>query len=143
MAEEPESRAVEPLIDQAWADHGEGRYQASAAAAARAAEAARLLDDPVLLVRALQVESSALKMMGDHPAALAGFTRILGLAEDPASRGRLDDPRAVEAVATAHWNWTECARYVPGIPARELFGVLDAAERWLVATGHRDWRAAI
>jgi tetratricopeptide (TPR) repeat protein len=26
---------------------------------------------------------------------------------------------------------------------RELFGVLEAAERWLAATGHPDWRAAI
>jgi hypothetical protein len=32
---------------------------------------------------------------------------------------------------------------VTGIPVRELFGVLEAAERWLAATGHPDWRAAI
>ena len=81
--------------------------------------------------------------MGDHPAALARYTQILGLAEDPATGGRLDDPQAAQAVAAAHWSWVESARFVTGIPVRELFGVLEAADRWLAATGHPDWRAAI
>lgn len=143
MAEDLGARAAGLLIGQAWADHAAGRYQAAVAAASRAVEAARLLDDPALLVRALRVEASALMMLGDYQAALTGFTQILGLAEDPASRSRLDDLLAAETVAAAHWGWTECARNVPGIPVRELFRVLDAAERWLAATGHRDWRAAI
>jgi tetratricopeptide (TPR) repeat protein len=143
MAEDASARAAELLIDEAWRNHEEDRYQAAVAAASRAVEAARLLDDPVLLVRALWVEASALQMTGDYQAALAGFTRILGLAEDPATSGRLDDPQAARAVASAHWNWVESARFVTGIPVRELFRVLDAAERWLAAAGHRDWRAAV
>ena len=143
MAEEAEARAAELLIVQAWADHRADRFQAAVAAAARAAEVARLLDDLVLLVRALHVEADSLILLGDSAAALARFTQILGLAEDPATRGRLEDPQAVRAVAAAHWGWTESARYVPGIPVRELFRVLDAAERWLAFTGHRDWRAAV
>ena len=48
--------------------------------------------------------------MGDYPAALARYTRILGLAQDPATSGRLDDPQAARAVAVAHWSWVESAR---------------------------------
>jgi tetratricopeptide (TPR) repeat protein len=143
MAEEREAWAAELLIDEAWAAYREGRYQAAVAAAGRAAEAAERLDDPVLLVRALWAEGSALELMGNHPAALARYTRILGLAEDRATSGRLDDPLAAEAVAAAHWNWVACARFVTGIPVRELFKVLEAAERWLAATGHLDWRASV
>jgi tetratricopeptide (TPR) repeat protein len=143
MTESAGVRAAGLLVDQAWAAYAAGRYREAVAAASRAAAAAGQLDDPVLLVRALDVEASALMLMGDDQAALARYTRILGLAEDPASRGRLDDPQAARAVASAHWNWVGCARFVTGIPVRELFGVLDAAERWLAATGHLDWRASI
>jgi tetratricopeptide (TPR) repeat protein len=143
MADEQAGRAAGLLVDEAWSAHRQGRYQAAVAAADRAMEAAERLDDPVLLVRALWVEADSMKLMGNHPAALAQYTRILGLAEDPATRGRLDEPRAAEAVAVAHWNWVECARFVTGIPVRELFGVLEAAERWLAATGHLHWRASV
>jgi tetratricopeptide (TPR) repeat protein len=143
MAEERETWAAGLLVDEAWDAYDDGRYQAAVAAAGRAVEAAERLDDPVLLVRALWVEADATKLMGDYPAALARFTRILGLAEDPSTRGRLDHPQAAKAVAAAHWNWVQCARFATGIPVRDLFGVLDAAERWLAATGHREWRASV
>jgi tetratricopeptide (TPR) repeat protein len=143
MAEERETRAAGVLVNEAWAAYREGRWQAAVAAAARAVEAAERLDDPVLLVRGLWVEADATKLMGDHPAALALCTRILGLAEDPSTRGRLDHLQAAKAVAAAHWNWVECARFMTGIPVRELFGVLDAAERWLAATGHWEWRDSV
>jgi len=143
MAEELGSQAAGLLIDEAWNAHRAGRYEQAVAAASRAAQAAGPLDDPVLLVRALRVEGEALRQMGDPAAALARYTRILGLAEDRGTSGRLDDGRAAEAVAVAHWNWVACARFLTGIPVRELFAVLDAGERWLAATGHRDWRAAL
>ena len=101
------------------------------------------MDDPVLLVRALNVEASSLQLMGDTTAALARYTRILGLAEDSSTRGRLDEPMAAWTVASAYSNWVDAAQYVPGIGVRDLFGVLDAAERWLAVTGHRDWRAGV
>jgi tetratricopeptide (TPR) repeat protein len=143
MAEDGSVQAAGLLIDQAWAEVQVGRHQASVAAASRAVEAARQLDDPVLLVRALSAEVAGLRWMGDYQAALASATQILGLAGDPATRGRLDNPRAAEAVAAAHCDWVECARFVTGIQVRELFGVLDAAERWLAAAGHWDWRCAV
>jgi len=143
MAEELGAWAAGLLVDQAWDAHVECRYEEAVAAATRAVEAAEQLDDPVLLVRALSVEAVSLSARGNYPAALTRETRILGLSRDPATRGRLDDPRVTEAVARAHWEWVEYARFTGGIPVRELFEVLDAAERWLVATGHRDWRAAI
>ena len=131
------------LVDQAWAAYQDDRYQQALAAAGRAIEAAGQLDDTVLLVRALRIEASTLQLMGDHPAALARYTRIMGLAEDPATSGRLDDPAAAQAVADTYWSWVNSARRVTGIPVRELFRVLDAGDWWLTATGHRDWRASI
>jgi tetratricopeptide (TPR) repeat protein len=109
----------------------------------RAVQAARQLDDPVLLVRALAVEASALDILGEGAAALARYTQILGLAEDPATRGRLDDPRVVRAVAQAHMSWVEDARFAGGVPVRALFGVLDAGENYLQAIGRPQWRAGL
>jgi tetratricopeptide (TPR) repeat protein len=143
IAGERESQAAGLLVKQAWTDYVAGRYRAAVAAATRAAEAARQLDDVALLARALNAEAGALTQLGDSPAALARYTQILGLAEDPATRGHLDDDAIAEVIAAAHWNWVHCARFVPGIPVRELFTVLDAAQRWLAATGHSDWRAAV
>ncbi|MEP7024325.1 MAG: hypothetical protein ABJB47_11100 [Actinomycetota bacterium] len=137
------ARAAELLIDQAWAAYAENRYQDAALAASGAVEVAGQLDDPVLLVRALRVEASALRLMGDQAMALARYTRILGMANDPACRDRLDDPSAAEAIGVAYWTWVRCARSLTGIPVRELYQVLDAAERWLAATGHAGWRANV
>jgi len=53
------------LVDEAWAAYGEDRYREAVAAASRTVQAARELDDPVLLVRALWIEASALRLMGD------------------------------------------------------------------------------
>jgi tetratricopeptide (TPR) repeat protein len=143
MAEDLGAAAAKLLVDQADAAYGQGRYREAVAAAGRAVQAARHLDNPVLLVHALRTEASALAMLGDDAAALARCTEILGLAQDPATSRRLDDPAAAEAVARAHWNWVNSARYLTSIPMRELFSVLDAADRWLAAAGHRDWRAAV
>jgi tetratricopeptide (TPR) repeat protein len=136
-------RAVELLIGQAREATGEDRYSAALAAADAAVQAAEQLDDPALLVRGLVEEADALHMSGDRLGALARYTRVLGLAEDPATRDRLDHPAATRALARAHMDRVECARFVTGIGARELFGVLDAAESWLSAIGHSDWRAGI
>jgi len=141
--EELGGRVAGMLVDQAYAANWEGRYQEALAAAARAVEAAEQLDDPVLLVRALNVEATSLRLLGDLTGALARYTRVLGVSQDPGTSGRLDDLRAASAVAEAHWAWVECARHMAGIPVRELFGVLDAAQRWMAATGHRDWRAGV
>jgi tetratricopeptide (TPR) repeat protein len=143
MAAEVSAEAAERLVGQAWAAYEDDRYQDAAAAAAQAAEAAGQLGDPVLLVRALRAEASAQRLLGDHAAALARYTRILGLAGDPVNRDRLVGASAAEAIAVAHWSWVRCARSLPGIEVPELHQVLDAAERWLTATGHRDWRASV
>jgi tetratricopeptide (TPR) repeat protein len=143
MAEDLGSRAAGLLVDQAWAALDGGRYPEAVSAAGRAVQVARHLDDLVLLVRALAAGGSALRMSGDHAGALGRFTEILGLAHDPATSGRLEGSTAGEAVARAHWEWVDCARYVTGISVRDLLGALDAADRWLIATGHPHWRAAV
>jgi len=143
MTEQAGAGAAGLLISQAWEAHDQGRYGTARAAAARAVQAARQLDDPVLLVRALSVEGGALDMLGDKAAALARYTQILGLAEDPATRGRLEHPDAAWAVANAHMHWVESARLAGGVPVRALFGVLDAGEDYLQAIGRPQWRAGL
>jgi tetratricopeptide (TPR) repeat protein len=134
------ARVVGLLIDQARDAYRESRYPAAAAAATRAVQAAEQLTDPNLLIRALLEEADALRMAGDNTAALARYTRLLGLAQDPHST--LDDP-ASRAVAQAYTDWADTARFAGGIPIRDLFQVLDAAEHWLIRTGHPHWRAGI
>jgi tetratricopeptide (TPR) repeat protein len=135
--------AVSLLVDEAWDAYRQDRYGTARAAAVRAVQAAEQLDDPVLLVRALSAEAVALDMLGDKAAALARYTRILGLAEDPATRGRLEDPAVAWQVAQAHMNWVEAARFAGGVPVRALFGVLDAGENYLQAIGQPRWRAGL
>ena len=143
MTEDLGSEAARLLVDRAWEAYAEGRWQEALSAAGRAAEAATRLDDLVLLVRALSVEGEILNMTGDFAGGLARYTRILALAEDPATSHCLNDDDAARTVASARWNWVACARYITSIPVRDLFGVLDAADRWLDVTGHRDWRASV
>lgn len=143
MAEDPSIAAIELLIDQALAAYAADRYTVAQAAARRAVQAARPLGDPALLVRALRAEADALWILGDDGAAMARYTEILGLANDPANSARLDDPLAADSIARAHWSWVACARFITSIPVRELFGALDAADQWLAATGRRHWRAAV
>jgi tetratricopeptide (TPR) repeat protein len=143
MTAEVRAQAADRLVSQAWAAYADDRYRDAAAAAAQAADVAGQLSDPVLLVRALRIEATARSLLGDGAAALARYTQILGLADDLANRGHLDSPSATEAVAVAYWSWVRCARSLPGISVPELHQVLDAAERWLTAAGHRDWRASV
>jgi hypothetical protein len=136
-------RAVELLIDEAWEAIEDSRYLQALAAAQRAVHGAEELDDPELLVRGLVAEAAPLRMLGDAKAALARYTRVLSMAEDRSTSSRLGSSDATWAVGRAYVDWVECALDVPGIATRDLFGVLDAAERWLATTGHQDWRAGI
>jgi tetratricopeptide (TPR) repeat protein len=133
--------AVELFLDEAWAAWAEYRYRAAVVAAQRAVRVAQELDTPALLARALVAEADALRMLGADAAALARYTRVLALADDPATGAALGTPSAAWAVARAYTYWVSCARFLTGIGMRELVRVLDAAERWLAATGHRNWRA--
>ncbi|GAA4440489.1 hypothetical protein [Phytohabitans houttuyneae] len=136
------ARAVALFIDEAWDAIVQGRYPQVVAAGERAVRAAEQLDDPALLVRALEVTEVGLLALGDSTGALARCTRILTLAEDAAIAPRLTG-RAAQSVGQAYVDWVDAALNLTGIPWRDLFGVLDAADRWLVATGHTDWRAAV
>jgi tetratricopeptide (TPR) repeat protein len=141
MSGDPASRATALLVDEAWDAYREGRYPRALDAAQRAVEAAELTGDLVALVRALRAEGSVLQIQGDHAAALVRFTRILALAQDRSTAGKLDDTRAAWAIADAYASWVDSARVLTTIGVRDLFGVLDAGEQFLTATGHRDWRS--
>src|SRR4029453_3545724 len=66
-----------------------------------------------------------------------------GLVEDPATSHRLDQPKTAEAIFRAYKDWVGSALFLSGIPRRQLFEVLDAADRWLTATGHHPWGSSI
>jgi tetratricopeptide (TPR) repeat protein len=135
-------RAVELLIEEARSAYNESRYALSASVAGRAVLAAELLGDPNLHIRSLQREADALRMSGKDAEALSRFTQILGMAADPTLAVRLDTA-AVRAVFRAHTDWVESAMFLGGFSVRKLFGVLEAADHWLITMGHRDWRAAV
>src|SRR5262252_8520903 len=136
-------RVVDALIDQAWESLHEGRYGTGMAAADRAVDLAEQSDDPTLLVQALSVRGSLLQLLGRYAAALVDNTRVLSVVEDPATARRLEPDRADRAIAQAYMWWTVSARFAGGVPVAGLFEVLDAAERWLAATGHPDWRSGV
>jgi tetratricopeptide (TPR) repeat protein len=129
MTEPSGAWAVELLVDQARDAIKDGRYQQAVVAASRAVAAAEQLDDPNLLAQALEREATALRMLGEFATALTRYTRVLGLAEDPATSHRLDQPATARAVAGAYMDWVTTARFLTGIPQRKLFEVLDAADR--------------
>jgi hypothetical protein len=137
------ARAVQTLIRHANDLTRADRYGPALAAAERAVQAAERLDDPALLVQALDAEADPLWTRGEYGAALARYTRILAIAEDTGSRDRLDQPDALKAVARAYSNWVACALHTGGIRVRELFGVLDAGERYLRSIGRMQWRAGL
>lgn len=140
---EPAVRAIETLIEHARDLFHEGRHRPAAEAAARAAQAADQIENPALLVRALETEANVLRMQGEHGAALTRYTRVLAVAEDTGTRIRLEQPAALMAVAGAFLGWVTCARSVRGIQTRQLLDVLEAGERYLHPIGRTPWRAAL
>ncbi len=142
MTQPGAERAVELLIGEAENATAEGRYESAISAAGRAVGAAEQLGNTNLHLRALRVEADALRMVGDPAAALARHTRILGMAQNPTIAAGLDH-HATGAIVRAYTNWVDAARFTGGIPVRELFAVLDAADSWLTAIGYSDWRAAV
>lgn len=143
MAGTPGGDAVELLIDEAWTAYSDGRTAQALKAAERAVRAAERLDDPALLVRALWQEEWALTRLGDYAAAMIRCTRILAMAQDPANHDRLGDRSTARAIGDAYVDFVDAARLRGGVSAAELLNVLDAADQWLVATGHPDWRAGV
>ncbi len=142
MSQPGAERAIELLIEEADAATTEGRYGSAVSTAGRAVQAAEELGSTNMQLRALRTEAEALRMTGDNAAALARYTRILGMSQDAGLTAGLD-ALATQAVARAYSDWVAAARFTGGFPGRELFAVLDAADRWFAATGHSDWRAGV
>src|SRR5215831_1183427 len=113
---------VNALIDQAWEALREGRYSTGLAAAERAVGLAEQSDDPTLLVRALSVRAALRRLLGQFAAALVDYTRVLSLAEDPATARHLDPGRADWSIAGAYIFWTVAALFSGGVPTA---GLLD------------------
>jgi len=143
MGSAPSRRAVTLLIDEAWAAMDADRYAQTVSVASRAVQAAEFVEDVELLARALSIEAEGHRMLGDHAAAFARYTRVLTLANDPAASDRLATSQAARAVARAYLNCVECGLFLTGAPWRDLLAILDAADRWLAATGHREWRSDV
>jgi tetratricopeptide (TPR) repeat protein len=96
-----------------------------------------------LEIRAVSLEAGASRMLGDYATALQRLTWILTVAADPHRREDLARRDVTWQIANAHMDWVACARFLPEIPAVELFRVLDAGEAYLRAVGKPEWRAEL
>ncbi len=134
---------VDALIAESEAAGEEGRLDAAVAAAERAVAAAEHTGDSGLLIRALDQERRSRRSHGDYAGTLAVATRILASAEAPGADGELSGEVADRAIANAYLEIAHSGRLHGLTPARELLKVLDAADLWLTAAGHQDWRAAV
>ena len=130
---------VDALIAQSEASGEEGRLAGAVAAAERAVAAAEHTGDGGLLIRALDQERRARRSKGDYAGTLIVATRILASAEVPGRSGEVAD----RAIANAYLEIALSGRLHGLTPAGELLKVLDAADRWLIAAGHQDWRPAV
>jgi tetratricopeptide (TPR) repeat protein len=139
----PAGEVVGLFLTEAEAACDEGQFGRALSAAGRAVTAASQARDALLLVRALSTERMILRSAGDYGGALVRSTQILAMADDPATRGQLDGPVAIRAIANAYLEFVFSGRMHGRMPLRELLKVLDTAENWLTATGHQDWRAAV
>jgi tetratricopeptide (TPR) repeat protein len=121
----------------------EGRYSDAQRSADRAIQAAEKIGNPELLVRALLEEQTALRMAGDFGAAMVRSTRILAMAEDPATRDAFNHRPLARAVSHAYTDWIAAARMDSRNNLKQMLKLLDVADRWLSATGHSDWRSSV
>lgn len=138
-----ELNALELLINEAQSLNNDCQYLNALAAAERAVSLAEELNDPAWLVRALLPEEEALRLSGQVAAALIRSSRILAMAEDPDTREALTSDANVEDIFLAYIRWIDAAHYVTDFPCTRLFDVVDAADRWLRAVGHPEWRSAL
>jgi tetratricopeptide (TPR) repeat protein len=135
--------AVELLITESRTATEASRYRTAQDAADRAVAGAERLGDAVLLVRAIAQQQLALRMAGDFSGALVCCTRILAMAEDPATREALGTEAAAATIARAYMYWVTAARTDARADLRELLAMLDTAEHWLIRTGHGHWRSGV
>ncbi len=140
---DPRGRAaVQLLIDEAWSLHRDDRYPDALRAAEQALRAAEELGDEAMVVKTSVVEAVMCGMLGDHARALARYTRVIATSRDPVRSSALAAAGVDWYVAKAWFNWVDSARFLPEVSATDLLGVLEEAEAWLAATGHRPWRSA-
>lgn len=141
---EPGARwGVELLIAEAGRFCNESRYAEALRAAEKAREGAQREEEIGLEVRATMLEAEALKMLGRDGNALARYSWILGVAEDPAHRSVVAEESVAFDVVTAFSSWADCATRLPQMQVDQLFAVLDAGERFARAIGKPTWRAGL
>lgn len=138
-----DTRPITLLLDEAQRYLGEDLYRPMLDAAHRAATLATALDSPRLRLKATFWEAVALRLLGDYGGALARLTQVLAWVENPALMHREAEIDIREEVIGAHVEWVACARNLPGLPAAQLFRVLDAAEAWATAADRGGHRASL
>lgn len=139
----PAARAVELLLDEARDATSAGRHARALAAVERAVLAARSLNEPRLLVRALASEMSLMRTLDDYTGVLRCGLEILAMARDPTLSEELSQPAAAYNICDAFVGFSVAARLRRRTPRNELLEFLDEADRWLTVVGHTDWRCAV
>ncbi len=135
--------AIELLIREANDLRKAGRYRESQRVAEHARDAARGIGSVDLEVRATERLADALRMQGDFEGALAQYTRIFGVAQDPVHARAMDQESVRWSVALAWMHWVGCAEFLSQIEVAKLHRVLDEGEAWLRGVGKAHWRAGL
>jgi hypothetical protein len=107
------------------------------------ARATRTGADVLAAIEATITESILCIRVGDSATALARSTWALGVACDPLHRARFNSDGAAWTITRAFLAWCEPARNHAEVSYEAIVSVIEEAERFLVATGHRNWRAGV
>ncbi len=145
MSTDAVKEVVDTFLNEADAAYKDRLWRKSAAAAARAVQAATIARDPFMILRSLYYERRALWKQADFGTALVRDTQALAIAEDYAGHEGLSGYGGAWYIAMAKCSWVQDMLNQTGNDdkLRQLLEVLDDAERWLVARGYPNWRSGL
>lgn len=135
-------RAADLLLKEAVRFRGDLQLGRAHSAAEKALATARQIDDPPLLVRALDQMARALWDLGEHLRVVAICSETVTLAVRPDSASRLTDRSSAYRIGLAHIFLVDAVITLGRHTEDEVAGLIDGAEQWLDAVGRREWRCS-
>ncbi len=141
--DEPSTWEINLLLHQAWHLQESGQYGRALDTARTAREAARQVADPGAEIRAAGIIAICLQLGGDHGAAYAQYTEILGVSRDPARESAVEQADVQKVITMAYIRSVDTALYLPDVPVAPLMEVLDAGDAYVRTIGKPEWRAGL
>lgn len=141
--DEPSTWEINLLLRQAWHLQESGQYGRALDTAGVAREAARQVADLGAEIRAAGIIAISLQLGGDHGAAYAQYTEILGVSRDPAREAAIEQADVQKVLTMAYIRSVDTALYLPDIAVAPLMDVLDAGDAYVRTIGKPEWRAGL